>query len=311
VSAILKVKTCLGLLLIFTITESKSQHISSFKQNGKWGFKKGDLVILDPQFDTTFGFDVTNRIALVGKIDRTKKTINPLTKEIKLEYKYYYITPENKRIYIKRSETDSIVDVSISKQTPSGYLNNNNAFIAFAGGKKYLMSKTGQTISHIGFDNINFTKVQNYYTTETKELKNNQTLVGLMKEDGTYVIQQMYSKIIINPFDSVIYCCTAGIKFNGSDDVFNYKGSKIHSSAKHIHFASKSFVIYKLYESENSFIVYNLVSEKEKPLKAEWIYYLKNETMVLLDGDWYFYDLKTEKRFPIDKKLIKYYNLND
>lgn len=310
-NATLKVKISVVVLVVFTFFKSNSQSITSFKTNNKWGFKKGESIIIDPQYDTTFGFDQTNTICLVGKINASKRSINPLTKEIKVEYIYNYINSKNEKIYIKKSNTDSVCEITLTKQSPSYYLNNNKAFAATVGGKKYLVTKKGKTLIYTAYDNIVFTKVPDFYITETKEIKNNQTFVGLLDANGNYVIQQAYSKISINPFDSMIYCCTAGIKFNGSDDIYNFKGNKIHSSAKHIQCTGKKHIIYKLYDSENTFIIFDIETGKEKSLKAEWLYYLKNEMLVILDGEWYFYDMKTDKRFPIDKKLIKYYNLND
>lgn len=310
-NTVLKVRLLLLIVSFFTYTPYFAQSISNFKQSNKWGFKKGETIIIEPQYDTAFGFDQTGKVCLVGNINPAKRSINPLTKEIKIEYTYFYINPKNEKIYIKRSNTDSTFEVSVSKHTPAYYLNNNTAFAAFVGGKKYLVSKKGNTITNTAYDNIVFTKVPNFYITETKEPKNNQTYVGLIDETGNYVIQQAYSKISINTNDSLIYCCTAGIKFNGSDDVFNYKGAKVHSSARHIQCTGKKHAVYKLYESETAFVVFDIETGKEKPLKAEWVYYLKNEALVILDGDWYFYDMKTDKRFPIDKKLIKYYHLDE
>lgn len=310
-NAFLNIKLSATLLFISAYVGLNSQNITSFKQNGKWGFKKGEAVLIEAQYDTTFGFDPTNKICLVGKVNASKRSINPLTKELKIEYTYSYINPKNEKIYIVKSNTDSTNEVSITKQTPAAYLNKNHAFAANVGGKKYLISKNGKTLINAAYDNINFTKVPNFYITETKDTKSGQTYIGLLEESGSYLIQPFYSKVSINSADSVIYCCTAGVKYNGSDDVYNYKGNKIHSSAKHIHTASKKHIVYKLFESENSFIVHDLHSGKEKPLNAEWIYYLKNEFLVILDGEWYFYDMNTEKRYPLDKKLIKYFKLDE
>jgi hypothetical protein len=120
----------------------------------------------------------------------------------------------------------------------------------------------------------------------------------------------VYSGISLNAIDSLFICCTSGVKYNGSDDVYNFKGNKVHSSARHIQYCGKSYAVYRLFESENSYVIFDIKNNKERSLKAEWVYYLKNDKLVLLDGDWYFYDMKTDKRFPIDKKIIKYYHLD-
>lgn len=301
----------LNFLVFLFCATLNAQIISAFKQKGKWGFKKGESILIESQYDTTFGFDQTNSIALVGNLNPDKKIINPLTKEVKIEYRYFYINSQNQKIHIKRSNTDSVVEVNINKHIPALYLNNNHAFIALVNGKKHLVTKKGATVIRNGYDNLNFTKIPCFYTVETKDVKTGHNYIGLLDEKGNYIIQQAYSKISINPYDSLIFCCTAGIKFNGSDDVYNYKGDKIHTSAKHIQYVSKNYAVYRLFESENSYVINDIANGKERPLKAEWVYYLQHDRLVILDGDWYFYDMKTDKRFPIDKRLIKYYNLDE
>lgn len=289
----------------------ESQSIQPFLTNKKWGFKQGETVIIQPQYDTIFGFDATQQICLVGNINPLKRSINPLTKQIKTEYTFFYINAKNEKQYIRTSGTDSTTEVSVSKTTASQYSSNNNAYIATVGDKKYLISKKGGTISGHGYTNIQYSKLPQFYITCTKDTKTNQEYFGLVDSKNKEVIPSLYSKISFNTFDSLIYCCTAGIKFNGSDDVYNYAGGKVHSSSKHIHLASKKFVVYRLFESENSYIIYNMATGKEKPFQADYIYYLKNETVALLDGEWYFYNLVTDKRYPMDKKILKYYYLND
>lgn len=300
-------------ILLYAViqVQAGAQSLTAFKQNKKWGFKKGESIVIESQYDSTYGFDQSGQIALVGNINLNKKSINPLTKEIKYEWNFFYITHKNEKVYVKKSETDSTTDITVSKQTPQLYLHDKNSFAATVNGKKYLVSKKGHTIIQAAYDNIIFTKVPGFYSVETKDPKNGQTLVGIVNDKGEYVIQQQYSKISINTYDSVIYCCTAGIKFNGSDDAYNYKGTKIHTSAKHIHAMGKNFVIYRLFESENAYVSHDLSTGKEKTLKVEWLYYLKNDRLVILDDDWFFYDLKTDKRFPIDGRLVKYYKLDE
>lgn len=308
--SLLKAAYLLLFVLMFVSTTCLAQSISSFKQKNKWGFKKGESIIIEPQYDTTFGFDQTNSVALVGNINPAKKSINPLTKEIKVEYQYFYIKSDNQKIHIKRSENDSVFEVSLTKQSPAGYLTANRAFIANVSGKKYLMHKNGYNVSQMGYDQISFTKFLNCYKVETKDVKSGHTHIGILGEQGKYIIQQVYSGINLNTVDSLFICCTSGVKYNGSDDVYNYIGNKVHSSARHIQYCGKNFAVYRLFESENSYVVFDIHTNKERELKAEWVYYLNNDKLVLLDGDWYFYDMKTDKRFPIDKKIIKYYHLN-
>ncbi len=305
VKALVKVRLTIAVIITFTYAFSFSQTISAFKTGDKWGFKKGQAVIIEPQYDSVFGFDQTQQVCLVGSIDPKKQTVNSLTKQIKIVYTFKYINPENERLYFKAPNSlDSSSEATPTKFCGSLYHTYTNLMIACVSGKKILATKKGVQISD-SYDNMNFTKVPGFYTFETN------SLLGLIDRSGKPIIPAGYSKISFNTEDSLIYCCTAGSKFNGSDDIYNYKGEKIHTSTKHIQCAGKNYVIYRLYASENSFIVFDVKENKERNLKAEYIYYLKDDKVALLDDDWFFYDLKTEKRTPMDKTLIKYMKLDE
>jgi hypothetical protein len=284
----------------------QSQTFSAFKSGKKWGFKQGEAIVIEPQYDSVLGFDQTNQICLVGNEDAAKRSINSLTKQVRHEYIFNYINTKNQKLYFKAPMAlDSSCNVNVNKQTGSLYLNNRETFIASINGKKILTTKKGVQISTAAYDNINFTKVPGFYIFEIN------SVWGLMDETAKQIIPPTYSKLSFNIYDSVIYCCTAGSKFNGMDDVYTYKGEKIHSSSKHIQCAGKNFAVYRLFESENEFVVFDLNEKKEKHIKAEYIYYLKNDTVALLYDDWFLYDLKTDNRTPLDKKIIKYLKLDD
>lgn len=290
----------------FTFVFSKSQTLSAFKSGTKWGFKQGQTVVIEPQYDSVFGFDQTNQICLAGNEDAAKRSINSLTRQVRKEYTFNYINTKNQKLYFKAPRAlDSSCNVNVTKQTASLYLGKNQTFVVSVDGKKMLVTKKGVQISDASYDNINFTKVPGFYTFEIS------SAWGLMDENAKQIIAPTYSKISFNIYDSVIYCCTAGSKYNGSDDIYNYNGEKTHTSTKHIQCAGKNFAVYRLFESENDFIIYDLKEKKERHVKAEYIYYLKNDTVALLDDDWFLYDLKTEKRTPLDKKIIKYLKLDE
>jgi hypothetical protein len=305
VKAVSGLRLTIAVLITFTSACVFSQVISAFKTQGKWGFKKGENVIIEPQYDSIFGFDKTAQVCLVGNIDPKKRSVNSLTREVRIVYTFKYINPDNDRLYFRSPNAiDSSSEATPSKYSGSLYQSANGLMIACVSGKKVLATKKGVQISD-SYDNISFTKIPDLYAFERS------SAWGLINKTGKELIPPTYSKISFNIFDSLIYCCTAGSKYNGSDDIYNYKGEKIHSSNKHIQCASKSYVIYRLYASENSFIVFDVKENKERSLKAEYVYYLKDNKVALLDDDWFFYDLKTDKRTPIDKTLIKYMKLDD
>lgn len=295
--------------LAFTSSFVFSQQLSPFKQNKKWGFKKGETIVIQPEYDSIFGFDPEGKICLVGNIDPLKRSVNSLTREVKIAYTFRYINEKNERLFFKAPfALDSTSEATPTKYCGALYQTEGNLIIACVSGKKILATKKGKQISKEGYDNILYSKVPGLLLFE---IKNGRSLFGLMTNNAEQVIPPLYSKISFNIYDSVIYCCTAGSRSNGMDDVYNYKGEKVHTSNKHIQCAGKNFAIYRLFESENTYIIYDLKEKKEKQIKAEYIYYLKNDTIALLDNDWFFYDLKTEKKTPLDKKLIKYLKLDE
>lgn len=292
-------------ILAFTTLSVQTQTLSAFKSDKKWGFKQGETIVIQPQYDSVFGFDQTDLVCLVGSIDPKKQSVNSLTRQLKIVYTFKYINAENERLYFKAPNSlDSSSEATPTKYCGALYQNKHDIMIACVSGKQILATKKGMQISN-SYDNINFTKVPGFYTYEVG------SFWGLMDDNAKQIIGPTYSKISFNIYDSVIYCCTAGSKFNGMDDVYNYKGEKIHTSPKHIQCAGKNYVIYRLFESENAYIIYDLKEKKEHQVKAEYIYYLKNDTVALLDDDWFFYDLRTEKRTLLDKKIIKYLKLDE
>jgi hypothetical protein len=290
-----------------------SQRLTSFRgDNSKWGFKQGEAVIIEPQYDTTFGFDATQQVAMVANLNPKKNFINPLTKEIKKVYDFYYINPENRKVQLTVSAAPlPITEFQNQQRLAKEYLLASNYFKINQDNKIYLFSKTGKQITQSGYDNIQFTKCPVFFVTETKD-KTGQTFVGLIDENEKQIIPPTYSKIKINMYDSLIICCTAGVKFNGADDVYNYKGDKLETSAHHVDYAFKEAVVYKLFEPKVSYLIHENEGNKIKPLAADRLYYLKNQNIVMKQGDnYYFYDFKTEKKTPFDKKLYLEYNLNE
>ena len=305
-------KNFIFLLLLSWTSFSFSQNIIAFKsENNKWGFKQDEKIIIEPQYDSVVAFDATNRICFVGNVS-AKKSMNSLTHQVRKEYTFNYITPANKKLCAWLSEVqDSACNFSSSKEVGKQYLSASPYFIANCNGKHILMTKNGKQITDQYYDNIGFTKVDSFFTIELKESNTAHSLMGLINLSGKIIIPPTYSKISFNIADTLIFCCTAGVRFNGSDDVFNFKGQRLHSHSKHIHIATKNYSIFKLFESENSYIIYDNKTNKEKQIKAEYIYYLRNDNIILLEGDWFFYNLATEKKTPFDKKLIKYLHLDD
>ncbi len=306
-------KRFLSILFVTGTCIAFSQHIIAFRgENRKWGFKQGEAIVIEPQYDTTFGFDATQQVALVANLNAKKNFINPLTKEVKKIYDFSYINPENKKIVLNTpTGALPITDFANQQRFAKEYLLASSFFKIMHDNKVYLFNKTGKQITHSGYDNIQFTKCPVFFVVETKD-KTGQTFLSLIDENEKAITPAIYSKIQINMYDSLIICCTAGAKYNGSDDVYNYKGVKQASSARHVDYAFRDCMIFKLYEPKISYVILEHKTKKETAVEADRLYYLKDENIVMKQGEnYYFYNFKTEKKTPFDKKLYLYYNLNE
>jgi hypothetical protein len=288
-----------------------SQSISAYKTDHKWGYKNGESVVIDAQFDTALAFDQTNRIAAVGKTT-VKRSLS--SHDLKKEFSYSFINSANKKIYIHPTDApDSICEFSMTKNMLANYMSGHDVFWVGYAGKKYLLTKNGKQISG-PLDNIYFTPVPNFFMTEYKE-NTGMVFHGIIDDQGKQIIPPSYSRIVIDAKDSIIIGCTAGIKTGGFDDLFNFAGDKKFSSHRHIDHAYKNVIVYKLHEPEVSYIVQDLSDKdkKERPLKASWAYYLPNGVMVYLQGKdhYFFYKLKEDKKIPFDGRLYWFFHLTE
>jgi hypothetical protein len=301
-----------AVIFTWSVFLSNSQNITAFKVNKKWGFKQGEAVIIEPEYDSIYGFDPSGQICLVGNIDPLRKSVNSLTREVKIPYTFRYINSKNERLYFKAPNAlDSSSEATPSKYSGALYRIEGDLIIACISGKKVLATKKGKQLSSEGYESIHFTKVPGFLLFELKDNSSSASFFGIMDNEAKRIIPPSYSKISFNIYDSLIYCCTAGIRFNGNDDIYNYKGEKIHTSSRHIQCAGKNFVVYRMFASENSYVILDIKQNKEHTIKAEYIYYLKNDVTALLDDDWFFYDLRTDKRTPMDKKIVKFFHLDE
>jgi hypothetical protein len=288
---------------------SYSQTLSAFRSDNKWGYKNGDAVIIESQYDTALAFDQTSRIAMVGKAF-SKRSLSANT--FKKEFTYSFINKKNQKIYIHPTDApDSICEFSLNKNMVADYMSNKELFAVNYAGKKFLLTKDGKQVSG-AVDNFHATSVPHFFAYEVKE-KSGLGLWGLIDETGKHIIPVSYSKITINPRDSLIICCTAGIKSNGSDEIYNFSGERKFSSPRHIDYAYRNYAVYKLHEPEISYIIQDSNDKKERSLKANWAYYLPTGIMVYKQGKdhYYFYNLKDDKKVPFDGRLYWILNLNE
>jgi hypothetical protein len=288
---------------------SYSQLLTAYRSDNKWGYKNGESIVIASQYDTALAFDQSNRIAVIGKA-LTKRSLSSTT--TKKEFTYSLINSRNQKLYIHPFDgPDSICEFSLTKNMIADYMSAKELFAVGYAGKKFLFNKSGKQVSG-AVDNLHNTNIPTLFTYEIKE-KTGQSYWGLIDENGKQIIPAAYSRIVINPKDSIIVCCTAGLKTNGSDDLFSFSGQRKSSSARHIDYAYRNFTIYKLHEPEISYIIQNNTEKKETALKANWAYYLPTGIMIFRQGKdhYFFYKLKEDKKIPFDGRLYWLSNLDE
>ena len=116
------------------------------------------------------------------------------------------------------------------------------------------------------------------------------------------VVPFSYAELSFNTDDSLIIACTGRSALNAADDVYDYNGKRIATSNRHLEKATSHFLIQKIYEPKEQYILLNLETKVETPLFADEIqYYQGDEILVKIKNDWYIYDLVTNQKRPKSK----------
>jgi hypothetical protein len=282
-----------------------SQTIVPFAQNGKWGFKQKENVIIKPQYDTVFAFDKTNKIALVGAKNKINTIVNPLTGEETETVDYFYITPNNTKIkLLAENFPDSVFTFGEQQELLSNYLDSTNYFKILFQKKIYLFSKYGKQLS-LGYDNITKAKASNFFETENYS-ENNHAIIrtkGLVDTAGLVIVNCKYKDVTFNRDDSIIYCCSAVFNTKLNDDVYNYKGKLIYSSKKHIEFASKKCYVLKSYSPNETYFIENTQTKETVEFEGDDFFYLQNNKgLFIIKDNWFLMDLNTTKKQKVNKE---------
>ncbi len=186
--------------------------------------------------------------------------------------------------------------VGLNKNTVEQYRENPEAFTVSSNNKKYLVDKNLKQLTFKPYHNIKRSVDPNFYNIEVSE-ENNVVYAGLINKSEKEIIPHQFSNIKINPVDSLIYGCRAGLVDNYYDDVFDYTGKKIESYHKHVELPTKNYIIHKVYEPKESFLIYNIKSKQELPLKADEVhFYEQDQLLILIKNNWYVYDLLTNTK---------------
>lgn len=297
-------KNLIYILLIFSAGGTFCQ-TEIFREGNKWGIKEGDKIIIKPVYDTTFNFDVTGKVCLVCN-KSTTQPVNRFIKSISPVYNCNYLDKAGKRLMVIPYGSDTACSIfSLSKLAVKQYQEDPKYIIASIKGKKFLITKDFKQITYKYYTEINYTYDPNFLVVETKN-EGNVILRSLIDLNEKEIVPFLYSNIKLNTRDSMIVACSAGLGPNREDDIYNYNGKKTDSYKRHIDMVTKNFVIHKIFEPKEYYIVYNTKTKEEHVVYSEEIQLHTNEELLMRNEDhWFTYDMVTNKKKPFDQKNKK------
>lgn len=266
-----------------------------YKENSKWGIKEDNAVIIKPVYDTLFNYNGSGKVCLAcykAMVPSSNKFIKTLTKI----YACNYIDREDKRLVVKTEGNDTCSVFTLGKHTLKQFSENPTYFIVSVKSKKHLVDNNFRQLTFKGYHDLRFTAEPDFIIAQ-KIGEGNLISEGLINLKEEIIIGFQYSEIKINPYDSLIVCCSAGVRANAEDDIFNYDGKKVGSYRKHVTMATKNFVIHKIFEPKEHYIIYNIETKEERILNVdEANYYQFDEILVRVKNDWFIYNMRTNEK---------------
>jgi len=271
-----------------------------FKENAKWGIKENEKVIIKPVYDTIFNFDNTGSICLA--CFKTKAlSPNRFIKTYTINYSCNYLNKQGNKLKIKTDEADTCSVFSLGKNTLKQYNDHANYMVVTSKNKKYLAGKDlGQSVVK-GYSEISISPEPKFIITEIKN-EANISYAGLINFKEELIVPYLYSGIKVNSVDSLIVGCSAGVGNNGDDDIYDYNGKKLGSYKRHIDMVTKNFVIYKIFEPKEYYILFNPKTKEESTFTGEELVPVgRDEVLLKVKGEWFTFNLATKQKKPYKK----------
>lgn len=268
-----------------------------FKENAKWGIKENDQNIIPAIYDTVFNFDETGQVCL-GCHKIRIQSANKFIKSFTTNYSCNYLNKKNTRLRVKTEENDTCSVFSLGKNTGRQFSENAREYIVSSKNKKYVVGKDFRQKTFKGYHDIALTVDPGFYATQ-QMAGNENVYAGLINSQEKEVIPHRYSQVKINPVDSLLIACSAGLQANSEDDIYDYSGNRLAGYRRHVEMATRHFVVHKIFEPKEFYILYNIETKEEKTVNANEVYFYEHdEILIRIRNDWYVYDLKTNKKKP-------------
>ena len=271
-----------------------------FKENLKWGIKENETIIIKPVYDTVFNFDNTGKVCLA--CFKTKGvSANKFIRTYTTVYACNYLNKQGNKLQIRTFSNDTCSVFSLGKNSVKQFNDNSTSFVLTSKQKKYLVNKDFTQSIYKSFDEIYLTAEPKFIITEIKN-EAGISYTGLINTKEELIVPHNYSGIKINTIDSLIVCCSAGLGGSREDDIYDYNGKKIISFRRHIDMATKNFVIHKIFEPKEYYILLNVKSKEETIFTAdEVIPFDKDEILMRVKTEWVVFNLESKVRKPYKK----------
>jgi hypothetical protein len=222
---------------------------------------------------------------------------NKFIRVFTITYSCHYLNRQNQRLSIRIPGNDTCTLFSYNKQSVRQFTENPSFFTVSAKNKKYLVDKEFKQVTFNGYYDISAAPEQGFLVAQSNETGT--ALTGLINLREEPVIPYQYTDIRFNTIDSLIIACSAGVREGSEDDIYNYEGKKLSAHRRHVDMATKNFVIYKLYEPKERYIINNLATREETVLYAEELKAMgPDELLVRIKNDWFIYDMLTHQKKP-------------
>lgn len=267
-----------------------------FRQNGKWGAKENEAAVIPAKYDTIFNFDATGKVCMAC-LKSTGASANKFIKVFTISYTCNYLDKAGKRLSVKVPGNDTCTVFSHNKLSVKQYTANSPYFVVNVKNKKHLVDKQFNQLTFKGYYDISLCPEPGFLVVQSNETGS--VLTGLINTMEEEVIPYQYTDIKFNTVDSLIIACSAGVNVGSDDDIYNYAGKKVGAYHRHVDMVTKNFVIHKLFEPKEVYIIYNIATKEEKNLNAEEVKPLSSdELLIRIKNDWYSYDMITNQKKP-------------
>lgn len=287
-------------LFCLIVWHSKAQ-FQVTKSNKKLGIAYNGIQIVPNNYDSLVGFNSNICMVCVNKLmPSTNKFIRALVPTLVCNY----FNQNGQRLIMKVNDKDTTSCFALSRHAKEDLTALGALFKVYYNQKKYLVDFNFVQKTFKPYDNVFPLGVLNYYIIEKK--LNGISVFGLVDNNEQIIIEPVYANIKLNPYDTTIVACVAGLIGSSADDVFNWKGIKLMSFNRHVEFIDKYFSAFKVYQPKEYFIVSNNATKKETQLKVEAIMPFDSTCVLTLEDEkWFKINLKNS-----EKKFYKMYEKN-